>query len=297
MSSKSRLGRGLDALIPTDIDDFIADSLPPELKIDGSMIARLNPADISPNPHQPRTEFSSSQLQELASSIKLHGVLQPIIVIKTKQGKYQLVAGERRLRAVKKLGLASIPSIVRTFSQQQQLELAVIENIQRADLTPLEVAIAYTKLIDQFNLTHDAIAKRVGKGPSTVSNSVRLLNLPHQAKLALQKGTISEGHARAILSLDDQADQTQLLETIIKSKLTVREAEELTRRFKSSDGAHKPAHAVTMRTEFNALTDSIGKALGTKVKVQKKANGGRLIIEYYSEEELTRIANQIRGED
>ncbi len=293
--SANRLGRGLDALIPTDIDDFVSDSLPEELKEDSQNIAQVDISKVVPNPHQPRTEFSESDLKDLSDSIKVHGIIQPLVVIKIADGKYQLVAGERRLRASKLAGLKKVPAIVRTFSEQEQLELAVIENIQRAELKPLEVSVAYTKLIEQFNLTHDQIAERVGKGSSTVSNSIRLLNLPHAAKIALQKGSITEGHARAILSIEDNASQTFLLEEILKSKLTVREAEEAARRLKKGEINKKPVKAKEIRKEHMALTNSLGKFLGTKVGIQSTAKGGRLVIEYYSDEELGRIIEQIKN--
>jgi ParB family chromosome partitioning protein len=293
--STNRLGRGLDALIPTDIDDFVSDSLPEELKEDSQNIAQVDVSKVVPNPHQPRTEFSESDLKDLSDSIKVHGIIQPLVVIKITDGKYQLVAGERRLRASKLVGLKKVPAIVRTFSEQEQLELAVIENIQRAELKPLEVSVAYTKLIEQFNLTHDQIAERVGKGSSTVSNSIRLLNLPHAAKIALQKGSITEGHARAILSIEDNAGQTFLLEEILKSKLTVRETEEAARRLKKGEINKKPVKAKEIRKEHMALTSSLGKFLGTKVGIQSTAKGGRLVIEYYSDEELGRIIEQIKN--
>ena len=293
--SVNRLGRGLDALIPTDIDDFVSDSLPEELKEDSQNIAQVDISKVVPNPHQPRTEFSESDLKDLSDSIKVHGIIQPLVVIKITGGKYQLVAGERRLRASKLIGLQKVPAIVRTFSEQEQLELAVIENIQRAELKPLEVSVAYTKLIEQFNLTHDQIAERVGKGSSTVSNSIRLLNLPHAAKIALQKGSITEGHARAILSIEDNASQTFLLEEILKSKLTVRETEEAARRLKKGEINKKPVKAKEIRKEHMALTNSLGKFLGTKVGIQSTAKGGRLVIEYYSDEELGRIIEQIKN--
>lgn len=295
--SANRLGKGLDALIPTDIEDFVSDKLPEELKIEEGNVVNVNTADIKPNPHQPRTEFSPKDLKDLSDSIKVHGIIQPLVVIKTKDGKYQLVAGERRLRASKSIGLKTVPTIVRTFSEQEQLELAVIENIQRSELKPLEVAVAYTKLMDQFSLSHDQISERVGKAPSTISNTIRLLNLPHPAKIALQKGQITEGHARAILALDSQADQMQLLDAIISSKLTVREAEEAARRYKDGDKPTKRAKAKDIRGEHSALTNSLGKFLGTKVNIQNTAKGGRLIIEYYSDDELDRIASQIKGQD
>lgn len=291
--TKSRLGRGLDALIPTDIDEFVSDSLPTELKASENDITEVSVDSVLPNPHQPRTEFSKSDLEELSASIKVHGVLQPIVVIKKPDGNFQLVAGERRLRASKLAGLKKIPAITRTFNEQEQLELAVIENIQRADLKPLEVAIAYTKLIDQFNMTHEQIAKRVGKGPSTISNSVRLVNLPHPAKIALQKGQITEGHARSILSLSDPTQQIQLLELIISGKMNVRESEVAARRFKEGSAYKKPTQAREIRAEYTALNNNLGKQLGTKTTIQKTAKGGRIVIEFYSDEELDRISTQI----
>lgn len=292
--SKNRLGRGLDALIPTDIDDFVSDSLPDGLKAEKGNVFEIDANLIQPNPHQPRKDFSREELSDLSESIKVHGIIQPIVVIKIANNKYQLVAGERRLRASKNLQIKKIPAIVRSFSEQEQLELAVIENIQRSELKPLEVAIAYTKLIDQFNLTHEQIAERVGKAASTISNSVRLVNLPHPAKIALQKNKITEGHARTILSLDSTADQIRLLDLIIKSKLNVRESEEAARRLKLGDLPSQPVKASKIRNEFNALSNSLGKVLGTKVNIQKTAKGGKLIIEYYSEEELNRIIEQIK---
>lgn len=295
MSESRGLGKGLDALIPTEIDEFVAETLPEELKTSGNEVVELDVTQISPNPHQPRGEFVAEELTELADSIKAHGIFQPLIVIKTDDG-FQLVAGERRLRAAKQVGLKTVPVIVRSFSQQEQLEVAVIENIQRAELKPLEVAIAYIKLGDQFNLTHNQIAARLGKGSSTVSNTIRLVNLPHKAKLSLQNGEISEGHARAILSVQGEPGQLELLKLIVSGNLTVREAEEAARRMKAGDKQTKAASATKIRAEFNTLTNNLGKHLGTKVAVQKTAKGGKLLIEYYSDEELERIAEQILGD-
>lgn len=291
--SKNRLGRGLDALIPTDIDEFVSDKLPEELSTGKNNVNEIGVEGILPNPHQPRKEFTKNELAELTESIKVHGILQPLVVIKKSDGNFQLVAGERRLRAAKLAGLKKVPAMIRTFNEQEQLELAVIENIQRADLKPLEVAIAYAKLIEQFNMTHEQIAKRVGKGESTVSNSVRLLNLPHPAKIALQKDQISEGHARAILSLTDPPQQIQLLDIIIRDKLSVREAEVVARRFKEGTTETKSTRAKDLRSEDQALINRLGKHLGTKTNIQKMARGGRIIIEFYSDEELERISAQI----
>jgi ParB family chromosome partitioning protein len=292
--TNNRLGRGLDSLIPTDINEFAAPSMPKELAKEGSRVEDLPVGDISPNPHQPRSTFNDDQLGEMAQSIKEHGILQPLVVVR--DGKnYQLIAGERRLRAAKLLGLATVPAIIRSFSQQEQLEVAVIENIQRSELNLLELASAYATLNDQFSLTLDQIAQRVGKAPSTVGNIMRLLNLPHEAKQALNDGLIVEGHARQILAVKPE-DRPLFLEMVLKGNLTVRQAEELARDFKAEgkEAVKKVAEKQTYNTQ---LTTDLGKYLGTKVDIQKTAKGGKLVIEFYSEEELGRLYHQILGED
>ncbi len=292
--TNNRLGRGLDSLIPTDINEFAAPSMPKELIKEGARVEDLPVRDISPNPHQPRSTFNDDQLSELAQSIKEHGIVQPLVVVR--DGKnYQLIAGERRLRAAKLLGLATVPAIIRSFSQQEQLEVAVIENIQRSELNLLELASAYATLNDQFSLTLDQIAQRVGKAPSTVGNIMRLLNLPHEAKQALNDGLIVEGHARQILAVKPE-DRPLFLEMVLKGNLTVRQAEELARDFKAEgkEAVKKVAEKQTYNTQ---LTTDLGKYLGTKVDIQKTAKGGKLVIEFYSEEELGRLYHQILGED
>jgi len=292
--TNNRLGRGLDSLIPTDIDEFAAPSMPKELIKEGARIEDLPVGDISPNPHQPRSTFNDDQLTEMAQSIKEHGIVQPLVVVR-EGNNYQLIAGERRLRAAKLLGLATVPAIVRSFSQQEQLEVALIENIQRSELNLLELASAYAKLGDQFSLTIDQIAQRVGKAPSTVGNIMRLLNLPHEAKQALNDGLIVEGHARQILAVKPE-DRPLFLEMVLKGNLTVRQAEELARDFKAEgkEAVKKVAEKQTYNTQ---LTTDLGKYLGTKVDIQKTAKGGKLVIEFYSEEELGRLYHQILGED
>ncbi len=292
--TNNRLGRGLDSLIPTDINEFAAPSMPKELVKEGARVEDLPVGDISPNPHQPRSTFNDDQLSELAQSIKEHGIVQPLVVVR-EGSAYQLIAGERRLRAAKLLGLATVPAIIRSFSQQEQLEVAVIENIQRSELNLLELASAYATLNDQFSLTLDQIAQRVGKAPSTVGNIMRLLNLPHEAKQALNDGLIVEGHARQILAVKPE-DRPLFLEMVLKGNLTVRQAEELARDFKAEgkEAVKKVAEKQTYNTQ---LTTDLGKYLGTKVDIQKTAKGGKLLIEFYSEEELGRLYHQILGED
>lgn len=291
--TNNRLGRGLDSLIPTDISEFAAPSMPKELVKEGARVEDLPVGDISPNPHQPRSTFNDDQLGEMAQSIKEHGIVQPLVVVRD-GGAYQLIAGERRLRAAKLLGLATVPAIIRSFSQQEQLEVAVIENIQRSELNLLELASAYATLNDQFSLTIDQVAQRVGKAPSTVGNIMRLLNLPHEAKQALNDGLIVEGHARQILAVKPEHRQL-FLEMVLKGNLTVRQAEELARDFKAEGTA--AVKKVAEKQSYNTqLTTDLGKYLGTKVDIQKTAKGGKLVIEFYSEEELGRLYHQILGE-
>lgn len=293
-NNNSRLGRGLDSLIPTDIDEFAAPSMPKELIKDSARVEEISVDVIIANPHQPRSVFSDSQLSELAQSIKLHGIVQPLVVVRDGSG-YQLIAGERRLRAAKLVGLKTVPTIVRSFSEQEQLEVALIENIQRSELNALELASAYAKLGDQFNLTIEQIAERVGKAPSTVGNILRLLNLPHKAKQALNDGIITEGHARQILAVLSPEDQLTILDMIIKGNLNVRQAEELARNFKRE--GKQAVKKVAQKQAYNTqLTQDLGKHLGTKVDIQKTAKGGKLVIEFYSDEELGRLYHQILGE-
>jgi ParB family chromosome partitioning protein len=295
--SKRGLGRGFDSLIPTQLVEEEFDVQAPVdnagKRVSGDEVLLVSPDLVDPNPHQPRTEFNQAELKELADSIKIHGILQPLVVGKAGD-RYQLIAGERRLRAAKLAGEKTVPVIVRSFDEQQKLELALIENIQRADLNPIETATAYRKLIDQFNLTVDELAKRVGKERPTVSNTMRLLNLPLEAKRAVAEGKLSEGHARVLLTIEDAERQQELLNLIVDKGWTVREAEEYARGLRESKGSHEQAQKrISGQSE---LTRTLGNYLGTKVTQQSTAKGGKLIIEYYSEEELDRIFRQIRGE-
>ena len=297
--NNSRLGKGLDSLIPEEIgqvDEFASDSLPPEVLVSGKTVTEIPIDNIDANPYQPRTDFEEDDLQELAESIKVHGIIQPLIVTAENDWKYKLVAGERRLRAAKLAGLSTVPVIVRTYSQQQQLEVALIENVQRSDLKPLEQSVAYEKLVDQFNMTHVGIGKAVGKATSTITNIIRLNNLTRKAKIALNEGVITEGHARTLLSLTDPIKQDQFLHYIIKHNLTVRHAETLIREFK---GGVEIKHSKVAEAEApqRKLTQDLGKYLGTKVSLHKTAKGGKLQIEYYSDEELARIFATITGSE
>ncbi len=283
MARKAGLGRGLDALIPG------LDSENPEL---GSSFVSIN--KIEPNPMQPRFEIEPKELQELADSIHEHGILQPLIVSQDlDSGSYVLIAGERRLRAAQLAGLDMVPVIIRQVSDQERLELALIENVQREDLNPLETAEAYHQLVEHFQLKQEEIAVRVGKNRATVANTLRLLNLSEQARKALAEGKISEGHARTILSLSSVQAQNAALQTMINHDLNVRQAEELCK--KLSGEKPRPKINPEKSPEIKELETRLRDQLGTKVTLQHSAHGGTLTIHYYSDEELDSLVEQILG--
>jgi ParB family chromosome partitioning protein len=297
-NNTNRLGKGLDALIPTEIehiDDFAAESLPQAAKITAGNVNEVDIDSVDANPHQPRTEFEQTELQQLADSIKKHGIVQPLVVSAENDWRYQLIAGERRLRAAKLAGLKKVPVVVRTLSEQQQLEIAILENVQRADLKPLELAVAYSKLVDQFNMTHAKIGASVGKAESTITNIIRLLKLTPKGKQALIDGKITEGHARQLLAMPVEAQDT-FLAYIIRHDLTVRATEEAARDFKGGVEIKK-SKVKEARAQQTEYTKNLGKYLGTKVDLLRTAKGGKLQIEYYSDEELGRIYGQIMGEE
>lgn len=301
---KRGLGRGFDSLIPTQVVEEEFDITAPVddsgQRVSGDLVREVDPMMIDPNPHQPRQNFDPKALEALAASIRVHGILQPLVVTKVGE-RYELIAGERRLRAAKLASFESVPVIVRSFDEQQKLELALIENLQRAELNPIETATAYRKLLDQFNLKLEELSHRIGKDISTISNSTRLLNLPHEAKLALIEGRITEGHARVLLTIvepDKAIEETkrvELLAMIERNHWTVRQSEEFARGFRGKTGTKEKAAARI--AAVNQLTMNLGDYLGAKVTQVRTAKGGKLVIEYYSEEELERIYKAIRSED
>lgn len=284
-AQKQALGRGFGALISPDLDQSI-------MQEDNERVQKLLISDIAPNPDQPRREFDQAALNELANSIKQHGVLQPIFVVRLDgNNKYQIVAGERRWRAAQIAKLNQMPAIVRSMKEQEQLEISLIENIQRVDLSPLEQAMSVYKLQQQFNLSLDEVAAKLGKAPSTISNLSRLLQLPEAAREALRQGKISEGHARAILSLKGQDDkQVELLRSIENNNWTVRQAEQFATAAKKGATATTAKHRTASET---SLTKQLGKSLGTKVQIKHMARGGQLIIKFDSDEQLQKIASKI----
>jgi ParB family chromosome partitioning protein len=282
-AQKPSLGRGLGALISDDLDQAI-------LTEDNERVQKLLIQDIVPNPDQPRREFDQAALDEMAKSIEQHGVVQPIIVVRHNEA-YRIVAGERRWRAAQLARLTHMPAIVRSMQELEELELSLIENIQRVDLSPLEQALSVFKLQQQFNLSLDEIAKKLGKAPSTVSNLSRLLQLPDAAREALREGRISEGHARAILSLKGlSGKQSELLSSILNNSWTVRQAEQFA--VAAKEGASAEA-AKTRTASETELTRQVGKRLGTKVQIKHTAKGGQLIIRFNSEDHLRQITEKL----
>jgi ParB family chromosome partitioning protein len=255
-------------------------------------VGELPVAAITPNPMQPRASLDPEALAELSASIREHGLIQPLVVTQLGPERYQLIAGERRWQAARMAGLVTVPAIVKEATPQQVLELALVENIQRADLNPLEEAAAYRQLVEEFGLTQEQVAERVGKSRSAVSNTLRLLRLPAQVCQALADETISEGHARALLALPAPEVQVAALKMVVDRDLNVRQTEELVRRLKGETPPPHPKPPVP--PEVQALERDFRESLGTKVNLQRNAGGrGRLVIHFYSEEELQALYERI----
>jgi ParB family chromosome partitioning protein len=281
MPPRSGLGKGLDALIPTGGGSSTV----------AGGVMQVAVGLIQRNPHQPRTNFDPIQLAELADSIREHGIIQPLIVSPVADGTYTLIAGERRLQAAQKAGFKSVPVIVRHASGQELLELALIENIQRADLNPLEEAEAYHQLTDEFGLSHDAVAARVGKSRVAVTNTLRLLGLSSKVKQALVNEEVTEGHARALLGLSSARAQESAMQTVINLSLNVRQAEELVRKL----GGKKPVakKKAGRNAEVNDMEKRLRSSLGTKVTLRHGRKGGTVLIHYYSDEELDALLKKL----
>ncbi len=278
------LGRGLDALIQSHSD--LAGGVQ-ELDIDA----------VTPNPYQPRETFDAGSLDELSASIREHGVLQPIIVSRaTNDAPYQIVAGERRWRAARGAGLRTVPAIIRDTSPRDMLEMALIENVQRADLSVIEEASAYRQLTDEFGLTQAEVAQRVGKSRVAVTNALRILQAPDEIKAAVLSRKISEGHARALLGLELKVDQLAALQVVTTRGLNVRQTELLVRQWHSARPSVSRPQPEPAPVEQHVV-DQFRKALGTKVELQHGRKGGRLVIHYYSDEELDGLYKRIVGED
>ena len=322
---KGGLGRGLGSLIPQNPvtreepgapsgvapavqsqqlpDRSAAEETAPRRDADSAAslgLAMLSVNSISPNPQQPRQVISEEQLDELASSIREHGLLQPLLVTRgDKKEGYSLIAGERRWRAAMMAGLHSVPAIIKEASTREMLEMALVENLQRADLNPLEEASAYRSLVEEFGLKQDEVAAKVGKSRGAVANSLRLLKLPAAVQESLALGLISEGHARAILQVPGEAMQLRLLERTVADGLSVRQVEALARRLAESAGSpEEPAEKEKpLYDEMRDIEDRFRSALGTKVQLSQSSRGGKLVIYFYSNEELERIYGTIVGDE
>lgn len=278
--NRKALGKGINALIP-DFEMGVPEAEP-------SAANDLLVDEISPNRLQPRSYFDDTKLEELVTSIEEHGVLQPVVVQKTDSG-YELIVGERRWRASKKLGLKKIPAVIREVSDVQLLEIAIIENIHRQDLNPIEEAEAYARLANDFALTQEMVAKKVGKSRTAVANTLRLLKLSRKIKEDLISQKISMGHARALLGLENSKQMEILRKEIIKQDLTVRQTEGRVNKIKA-DSVNKPGPSTTKKDIFiKDLEKDLARRLGTKVDISPKKNGGKLVVTYYSDDDLDRI--------
>jgi len=283
MTKKTGLGRGLDALIPGGESD-----------IPSGGIFQIPIRNISPNPRQPRSHLDEESLSELATSIREYGVLQPLIVTRgSNPDSYILIAGERRWLAAQRAELASVPAILREASDQQLVELALVENVQRKDLNPLESAEAFRQLTEEFSLSHEEVASRVGKSRTSITNTLRLLKLPAFVKQALADELISEGHARTLLALPTPQAQQAALHTIIKAGLNVRQTEELVSKLTGLKQVSSPKQPAP--PEIVEIEERLRQNLGTRVKINRYKKGGTLVIHYYSNEELDNLIEIILG--
>ncbi len=302
---RTGLGRGLGALIlNTEVSEEAGDSAHRgEQGAPG--VRQVALASISPNPRQPRTRFDDAALDELAASIRVHGLIQPLVLTTNPQRPdlYWLIAGERRWRAAQRAGLLNVPAVVREASSQQLVELALIENLQRADLNPLEEAQAYAALLDEFGLTQAEVADRVGRSRSAVANTVRLLNLPASVQVALVEGRISAGHARALLSLPDAASMEVALQQIDTRALNVRQTETLVKRLlaeaeASANAKPEPEQSPQESAQVVFMEERLRTVLGTRVTLNRNADGaGKLVVHFYTDEDLEAIYQRIAGED
>ncbi|NQU77917.1 ParB/RepB/Spo0J family partition protein [Candidatus Falkowbacteria bacterium] len=296
------LGRGLSSLIPDKNQKPAVDlnAGKPEQgkgKVLGSskdegqeLVYKVDVNLIDPNPMQPRSTFSHGPMEDLVNSIKEHGILEPLIATKESDGRYQLIAGERRLRAAKIAEFDTVPVILRTAKELERLELSLIENIQRHDLNPIEVGESYAKLVDEFGMTQEELSKRVGKSRSAVANNLRLLSLPNEIQKALGDGAITEGHARMLLTIEGQGKQMTAFKRIVEGGLTVAEAGNEVRKISRKKFTRRASNSDPNIVEKE---NKMQEALGTRVKIKKKGEQGKIEVDFYSEEELNGIVNAI----
>ena len=281
MSKKFGLGKGLGALIPEEAIE------------DKNSILKIDMNLIKPNINQPRKNFDEAKIIQLADSIKEHGIIQPLVLQK-KGNIYSIIAGERRWRAAKKVGLKEVPAVINELSDKQILEVSLIENIQREDLNPIEEAIAYKKLTDDFKLTQEELSKQIGKSRTAITNCMRLLNLDSRVQDYLIDGVITEGHGRALLSLEDKEMQYKMALDIIDKELSVRQTENIIKNFKKKNINKKEKEDDNIKPYYNAIENKLENLFNTKVVLRSKGNRGKIQIEYYSEEDLQRIIDILK---
>jgi ParB family chromosome partitioning protein len=285
-AKQTGLGRGFGSLIPQNFDAS-------GLVAEGERVEQLAVSVLTPNPEQPRTVFDETALGELAASIKQYGIIQPLVV-SPDGATYHIIAGERRWRAAQKAGLKTVPALVRTTKQQEKLELAILENVQRVDLSPLEEAVSIERLHQQFNLTYSEIAKRLGKAETTVHNTVRLLQLPPEARKALAEGEISEGHARQVLALKDMpGQQAELIKLIVQNGWSVRQTERYVSSVKA--GVKEKQQTEERVSGDTPETERLSKRFGTKVRIHRTAKGGRLEIAFTSDDQLAKLLSDLEN--
>lgn len=289
--AKKGLGKGLSSLFSdTDIKEVTSSQKENEKKSGGD-ITSIKMSLIEPNKKQPRSYFDSEKIETLAASIKDHGLIQPIIITPTKNGMYKIVAGERRWRAAKKAGLKEIPALIRDYNDEQVAEIALIENLQRENLNPIEEAVGYNLLMEEFNLTQEVISQRVGKSRSAVANSLRLLSLENDIQKLIINGSLTSGHARAVLSVDNKEMRAALVKRIIDDNLNVRQAEALSKELqkKTPDKKKKKKEKTAYDIEIENIQNRLSSKLGTKVNINHNAKKGKIEIEYYGNDDLDRL--------
>jgi ParB family chromosome partitioning protein len=289
--NKNKSGNGSDAGLPKG-DNLSAVGQASSNNPQNQGVLEIATEKISPNPYQPRSNFDPEKLQELADSIKKHGILQPLVLTRKKSGEYELVAGERRLQAAKKAGMEKVPAIIKKLDDKGKMELALIENIQRHNLNVLEEAEAYEKLQEKFGYTQKEIAGQVGKSRSVIANCLRLLDLPEEIKQALIEDKISEGHARTLAGIENPEKRKAVFNRVLSKNLTVRDTEELAGEVEVS--SHK-RRVTSPNPELKRYEEELEENLGTKVKIKKKRRGGRFVIDFYSDEEFKNLFNKLNS--
>jgi ParB family transcriptional regulator, chromosome partitioning protein len=294
--NKELLGKGIRSLLQNIDADLktTSGSLKTNVVENATGTNRISIEDIEPNPKQPRRDFDEKALQELADSIKLHDIIQPVTLSKLVNGKYRLITGERRWRAAKLAGIKDIPAYIRQANDAQLLELALLENLQREDLNAMEVSLSYKRMMEELNYTQEQVAERMGKDRSTVANFIRLLKLPPDIQLAVRNGELSMGHARALINVDTIDKQLFIFKEIKEKELSVRQTEALVRNLYRQSGAVKKSSKSQLPAAFQRIEDKLASHFSTRVKLRHSRNGsGQIIIEYYSPDELNKILGQM----